>query len=84
MLGRGRRLWKGCLKEDVAHGGPAENDFLRTFRGKDHINYNQCTAVLIVFDVLPRKKNECSLSRIALQVLALYSHSLLQERDYIG
>ena len=25
---------RGCLQEDVAHGGPAENDFLRTFLGE--------------------------------------------------
>ena len=30
------------------------------------------------------KKNEYSLSRIAIRVLPLYSHSLLPERDYTG
>lgn len=76
---------RGCLQEDVAHGGLAANDFLRTFQGKGHSNYNRRAAVLSVSDVLLRtKKNECFLSRIALQVLALYSHSLLHEGDYTG
>lgn len=79
-LGKISVYGRGCLQEDVAYGGPAEYDFLRLSGGKGHNNYNQCAAVLSVFDVLLREKIECSLSRIALRVLAAVQPQLITRK----
>ena len=40
-MGKIRVYGRGCLQEDIAHGGPAEYNFLRTFRGE------KVTAIMI-------------------------------------
>lgn len=85
VFGKDRRLWKGVLTRRCRTWRSSWKRLFEDFPG------GKVTAIII--DAQPfsvflmffyAQKNECFLSRIALQVLALYSHSLLHEGDYTG